>query len=379
MKTPLSLYVHIPWCVRKCPYCDFNSHELGGALPETEYVEALLGDLAADITTFDQYREVQSVFFGGGTPSLLSTSAILRFLDGARQLLAFAPNPEITLEANPGTVAEGADKFRGFRSAGVNRVSIGVQSFNADNLAALGRIHSANEARRAFESARAAGFDRINLDLMHGLPGQTLSGALEDLAVAISLAPEHISWYQLTIEPNTVFYKRPPPLPDEDTLWDIYEAGMALLESHGYLRYEISAFAREGEACRHNLNYWQFGDYLGVGAGAHGKLTREREILRTAKTRMPRDYVDSPRRKAMPIEVSALPVEFLMNALRLNAGFTLSLFEERTGLPAAILMPFLRRASSRQLIHMDTSEVRPTPLGLQYLNDLLVMAMEDFE
>jgi len=289
---PLALYLHVPWCVRKCPYCDFNSHEAAAGLPEAEYVTALLADLDHDLATLPdlvQGRAVSSVFIGGGTPSLFSAAAYERLFDGLRARLPFAADVEITLEANPGTVEQ--EKFRGYRALGINRLSIGVQSFAPDKLVALGRIHGRDEALHAAQAARAAGFDNFNLDLMHGLPGQTLEEALADIDQAIALGPTHLSWYQLTIEPNTVFYRDPPVLPEDDTLWAIQEAGQARLAAAGLQQYEVSAYAQAGRECRHNRNYWEFGDYLALGAGAHGKLTREGGVWRYQKTRLPRDYL----------------------------------------------------------------------------------------
>lgn len=370
---PLSLYVHIPWCVRKCPYCDFNSHESAGKLPEGDYVGALLRDLESDLLDFSPSRELQSIFFGGGTPSLFSPEAIDTLLTGIGARCPVSASAEITLEANPGTVTAAVDRFSGLLDAGVSRLSLGVQSFNDESLRALGRIHDANEALMAYESARRAGFENINVDLMHGLPGQDLKGALGDLELAISLAPNHISWYQLTIEPNTIFHKRPPRLPDDDTLWEIYERGMQLLESRGYRRYEVSAFAGEGLRSAHNLNYWQFGDYLGIGAGAHGKLTRVDGVVRTVKTRSPLDYLAHQRRMTEAVDPQQLPLEFMMNALRLCDGFPLDLFEERTGLGRTTLDGFLRVASAKSLIEVSGGRVRPTDRGTRFLNDLLLM------
>ncbi|MCW5569337.1 MAG: radical SAM family heme chaperone HemW, partial [Dokdonella sp.] len=336
---PLSLYIHIPWCVKKCPYCDFNSHALREGIPLGTYVDALLADLDGDLADFGEAarRPLASVFFGGGTPSLFTPAAIGRILDGVAARLAFAPGAEVTLEANPGTIEHG--RFDGYRTAGVNRVSFGVQSFDDAMLARLGRIHSSDEATRAIDEARAAGFDNINLDLMYALPHQDLAGALADLERAVALAPEHLSHYQLTLEPNTLFAAKPPPLPDSDSAWDMQEHGQALLAAHGYLQYEVSAYARGGRRSAHNLNYWTFGDYLGVGAGAHAKLTDTTTgtIRRRAKQRTPRAYLEhaaGPRRIATDTVVAAadLPFEFMMNALRLVDGVPMALFAQRTGL-----------------------------------------------
>lgn len=376
MTNVTSIYIHIPWCVRKCPYCDFNSHEAGTDLPLREYVRTLLEDLDADIRDYGIEGDVTTIFFGGGTPSLMPADAIAEILSGISKRLPIATDAEITLEANPGTVGGDTAKFSALRDTGVNRLSIGVQSFSNESLQALGRIHGREDALAAIESSREAGFENINLDLMHGLPDQDLEGALRDLETALAFSPEHISWYQLTIERNTLFYKRPPVLPDEDILWDIYSAGSALLAQEGYLRYEVSAFARDDRSCRHNLNYWRFGDYLGIGAGAHGKLTVAGQHLRTAKTRLPADYLSGPGRRETGISPQELPLEFLMNALRLPGGFAREEFGRRTGLPEEVLDSLLVQARSRELVQFAGDCIRPTPRGLQYLNSLLVMVME---
>lgn len=371
---PLSAYVHFPWCVRKCPYCDFNSHELGETLPETDYVQALERDLEQDLDVIQQ-TEICSVFLGGGTPSLFSPSAIADVLGMLDKRIPFSVDVEITMEANPGTTEH--HRFKDYLAAGVNRLSLGIQSFNDRQLHTLGRIHSAEDARGAFESARDQGFTNINLDLMHGLPEQSTRSALADLEAAITLAPEHISWYQLTLEPNTTFYKYPPVLPDEDTLWDIFEQGAERLAGSGYELYEISAYSQSGRQSRHNLNYWQFGDYIGIGAGAHGKLTTTDSIIRTTRTRAPRDYLRNPGRKIGAIPHTELALEFLMNALRLREGFCLTQFERRTGLDREHLDGFLKRACARDLVAttetLEEKHVRPTPLGLRFLNDLLLL------
>ncbi len=373
---PLALYVHIPWCVRKCPYCDFNSHAAGDALPEDAYVAALLQDLAQQQADA-QGRRLQSIFFGGGTPSLFSPAAIGAILQGAERLIGFAPDIEITLEANPGTVEQG--KFAGFRAAGVNRLSIGVQSFQPAQLSALGRIHSGDEAVRAAESARAAGIHNFNLDLMHGLPGQGVADALDDLRQAIALGPSHLSWYQLTIEPNTEYFRRPPVLPEEDALADIQEAGEALLAGQGYAQYEISGYAQPGRQARHNLNYWRFGDYLGIGAGAHGKLSlpAQDRILRRANTRLPRHYLGragQPGGFAASEEEVARedrPLEFMMNALRLNAGFERPLFASRTGLDFDCVAQPVDELLSLGLLEQDGDQLRCSPQGRRFLQDVL--------
>ncbi len=380
---PLALYIHVPWCVRKCPYCDFNSHGVGhGAeLPESRYVDALLADLDQDLAAV-QGREIVSIFIGGGTPSLFSAAAYQRLFKGLRQRLDFAPDIEITLEANPGTVEQ--SRFEGYRQAGINRLSIGVQSFASEQLEALGRIHSGEEAVRAMRSARNAGFDNVNLDLMHGLPGQTLATALEDIEQALALEPTHLSWYQLTLEPNTEFFSHPPLLPDEERLWDIQDAGHARLESAGFVRYEISAYARPGRQARHNLNYWRFGDYLGIGAGAHGKLSRidspgQWGIERRWKTRQPDAYLrrlNDPRGfigGGQEVSDRALPLEFLMNALRLTEGVRTDDWENHTGQALSELTPRLERARQQGLLMTTSSRLQATPQGLLFLNDLLAL------
>ncbi len=369
---PLAAYVHIPWCVRKCPYCDFNSHAAGPQLPEDEYVAALLADLDED---FDQVqgRRLGSIFFGGGTPSLFSAQALGRILEGLEQRVGFADDIEITLEANPGTFEQA--KFRDYRRLGINRLSIGVQSFQPAKLKALGRIHDGDEAIRAADMARAAGFDNFNLDLMHGLPGQSLDDALSDLRTAIAQQPTHLSWYQLTVEPNTEFWNRPPQLPEDDTLWDIQEAGQALLAEHGYAQYETSAYAQPGRQARHNLNYWTFGDFLGLGAGAHGKISRgDGRILRNWKTRLPKDYLDPAKRfraGKKQLQAEELPFEFLMNVLRLTDGVPALLFTQRTGLPLERLAEARREAEARGLLVADPQRLVATPKGQLFLNDLL--------
>lgn len=369
---PLALYIHIPWCVRKCPYCDFNSHAAGPTLPEDEYVDALLADLDLDLQHVHG-RPLTSIFFGGGTPSLFSDRALGRLLEGVEQRVAFAPGIEITLEANPGTFEQA--KFKGYRSLGINRLSIGVQSFQQDKLKALGRIHNGDEAIRAADMARAAGFDNFNLDLMHGLPEQSIEDALFDLRTAISQGPTHLSWYQLTMEPNTVFWSQPPVLPEDDLLWDIQEAGQALLTAEGYAQYEVSAYAQPGKQARHNLNYWTFGDFLGIGAGAHAKLsTPDGRILRTWKTRLPKDYLDPAKAYQAGervLDAEELPFEFLMNALRLSDGAPAELFSQRTGLPLQQLEQARREAERQGLLQADDTRLVATAKGQLFLNDLL--------
>ncbi len=375
---PLAAYVHIPWCVRKCPYCDFNSHAAGPALPESEYVQALHADLRADLP-YVQGRKLTSIFFGGGTPSLFSAQALERILADLEREVGFADGIEITLEANPGTFEQA--KFRDYRSLGINRLSIGVQSFQADKLQALGRIHDGDEAVRAADMARAAGFDNFNLDLMHGLPGQSLEDALYDLDIALAQQPTHLSWYQLTVEPNTVFWNQPPVLPEDDILWDIQEAGQALLAANGYGQYETSAYAQPDRQARHNLNYWTFGDFLGLGAGAHAKLSDPQgQILRSWKTRLPKDYLDPAKAfqaGSRPLGADELPFEFLMNVLRLTAGVPAELFTQRTGLPLASLDAARREAERRGLLQADPQRLVATPKGQLFLNDLLQLFLPD--
>lgn len=381
---PLSLYVHIPWCVRKCPYCDFNSHEMRGQralaaateIPEAEYRAALLADLESALPLV-WGRKVGSIFFGGGTPSLLSGRGVDQLLTAMRTLLTIAPDAEITLEANPGTVEAG--KFAAFRDAGVNRLSLGIQSFNAAHLQALGRIHDSREARRAIDIA-AAHFDNFNLDLMYGLPGQTLEEALADVDTALTFAPPHLSCYQLTVEPNTAFALAPPVLPDLDLCADMQDAIEARLargeNSAGYTHYETSAFALPGRQCRHNLNYWTFGDYLGIGAGAHGKLTQHDRVLRQMRWKQPSQYMDkigqaTPLQEEFPVKTTDLPFEFMMNALRLNQGFDAALFEARTALPLLVIENQLRQAEGDGLLMRRGGRIAPTDRGRRYLNRLL--------
>ena len=368
---PLSLYVHFPWCVRKCPYCDFNSYTLQGELPGEAYCARLEGDIAAQARQVEG-REIVSVFLGGGTPSLFAPQAIAQVLAAARAHLTFAPDAEVTLEANPGTIERG--RFAEYRAAGVTRVSLGAQSFDAGALAALGRIHSPAETRRAAEELHAAGLSNFNLDLMYGLPGQDVSGALCDVEEALALAPAHLSHYQLTLEPGTAFAAHPPPLPDDDAAAAMLAACAARLGAAGLAQYEVSAWARPGAQCRHNLNYWTFGDYLGVGAGAHGKLTLASQggIVRTTHLREPRRYLAgaAPARRA--VSDAELPFEFMLNALRLPGGFETRLFAERTGLSWERVAAPLAAAEGRGLVERTPSGVRPTGLGLRFLNDLLV-------
>jgi len=375
---PLALYIHIPWCVRKCPYCDFNSHAAGPTLPEAEYVDALLADLDNDLAHVHG-RPLTSIFFGGGTPSLFSAEALGRLLDGVARRLSFAPDIEITLEANPGTFEQA--KFVAYRGLGINRLSIGIQSFQDAKLKALGRIHGRDEAIRAADRARAAGFDNFNLDLMHGLPEQSVADALGDLEQAIALAPTHLSWYQLTMEPNTVFWSQPPELPEDDTLWDIQEAGQARLAAAGYHQYETSAYAQPGRQARHNLNYWGFGDFLGIGAGAHAKLSApDGTLQRTWKTRLPKDYLDPAKAfqaGAKSLAPADLPFDFMMNALRLVDGVPAAWYPQRTGQSLDSLAPALAAARRAGLLAEGEQRLRPTARGQLFLNDLLQSFLPD--
>lgn len=371
---PLSLYIHIPWCVKKCPYCDFNSHNLKTAIPETAYINALITDLQQDLQKLPiMDREIHSIFIGGGTPSLLSPDSLAKLLEDLQKYLRFAKAIEITLEANPGTVEQ--NKFQGFKQAGINRLSIGIQSFNSDKLKALGRIHDGQEASKAVEAAQRAGFENINLDLMYGLPHQNIAEAIDDLQTALTLNPTHLSWYQLTLEANTAFYHRPPPLPADDLIWEMQLAGQAYLAAQGFHAYEISAYTRN-LPCQHNLNYWLFGDYLGIGAGAHGKITdlSDQTITRTWKTKHPKDYLDA----ATPfingqknLSRAEIPLEFMLNALRLYQPIALDIFTQRCGLNRDAILTQLKTAKARGLLHFDDKAIMTTDLGKRYLNDLL--------
>jgi putative oxygen-independent coproporphyrinogen III oxidase len=383
---PLALYVHMPWCVRKCPYCDFNSHQLKSASPPSDYIDALIRDFDSELPGLEG-RRIDTVFFGGGTPSLFRPDEFARLLAALRQRIAFATDAEITLEANPGTVERGL--FAGYRDAGINRVSLGAQSFVPSALERLGRIHTPEDTHRAVEELRGAGIDNFNLDLMYALPEQGLEQAVADVRTAVALRPAHISYYQLTLEPGTVFHSRPPTLPDEDAAWAIQTECQRILAAEGFEQYEVSAYAKRGARCRHNLNYWLFGDYVGLGAGAHGKITARApdRILRTEKPKQPRDYLG--RLRALPaapgsmppkcpspigernfIAVADLPFEFMLNALRLNEGFAMRDFECRTGLPFRSVEPALRRAGDRGLIEAKAGRWRPTEVGARFLNDL---------
>lgn len=381
---PLSLYIHIPWCVQKCPYCDFNSHQNSGELPEAPYLAALKQDLLNDLP-YAQGRKIHSIFFGGGTPSLMSANTIAGILEYVEKVIGFEKDIEITLEANPGTFEQ--DKFSGFHAAGVNRLSLGVQSFQASHLEKLGRIHSAQEAQKAIKAAHQTGFKELNIDLMHGLPNQTLEEAQDDLRIALDLNTNHLSWYQLTIEPNTVFYRSPPILPDDDRLADIQDHGHELLRSAGFEQYEISAYTKGNTPSKHNMNYWQFGDYLGIGAGAHGKVTlpNDNRIIRTQKTRLPQHYLDRHKQNSMtsfrtaesPIEASDLPLEFFMNALRLSKGVPSYLFERRTGLVLASQQKQLNQLQQQGLMQSSENRLSTTELGARFLNAVLAQWQAD--
>jgi len=371
---PLSLYIHIPWCVQKCPYCDFNSHALKGEVPHSEYVQHLLKDLDQDLP-LTAGREVRTIFIGGGTPSLLSSEAMQQLMDGVRARLPLAADAEITMEANPGTVE--ADRFSGYQRAGINRISIGVQSFSPQKLTRLGRIHGPDEAVRAAQLAAGLGLRSFNLDLMHGLPDQSLEEALDDLRQAIALNPPHLSWYQLTIEPNTLFGSRPPVLPDDDALWDIFEQGHQLLSAAGYQQYETSAYAKPGYRCEHNLNYWRFGDYLGIGCGAHGKLTQpDGRIVRTVKTRHPRGFMKgSYLDKQHDVPDEDKPFEFFMNRFRLLEAAPRADFQRYTGLNEAMIRPQIDAAIAAGYVQEQPEHWQITEKGKLFLNSLLELFM----
>ncbi|WJV66120.1 radical SAM family heme chaperone HemW [Pectobacteriaceae bacterium CE70] len=373
---PLSLYIHIPWCVQKCPYCDFNSHALKGDVPHQEYVKHLLADLDADLPLAGG-RSLHSIFIGGGTPSLLSADAMQHLLDGVRARLPLEENAEVTMEANPGTVE--AERFSGYQRAGINRISIGVQSFSAEKLARLGRIHGPQEAKRAAQLASGLGLRSFNLDLMHGLPDQSLEDALDDLHQAIALNPPHLSWYQLTIEPNTLFGSRPPALPDDDALWEIFERGHRLLSHAGYQQYETSAYAKPGYQCQHNLNYWRFGDYLGIGCGAHGKLTfRDGRIMRTVKTRHPRGYMQGNYlHQTNDVAAKERPFEFFMNRFRLLEPAPRADFIAYTGLTENAIRPQIEAAITQGYVIETDSHWQITEHGKLFLNSLLELFLDD--
>jgi oxygen-independent coproporphyrinogen-3 oxidase len=377
---PLSLYIHIPWCVKKCPYCDFNSYASKDILPEAEYILALNEDLKADLE-YVQGRIIKSIFFGGGTPSLFSPQGIETILRNTASLLSFAPDIEITMEANPGTM-EYKD-FKDYRLAGINRVSLGVQSFQDEKLKVLGRVHTARESYIALDSLLNANFNSFNIDLMYGLPEQSIEDVLFDLKTAINFSPPHLSWYNLNIEPNTVFYQQPPQLPNDEMLWSMHESGVALLRDRNLQRYEVSAFSKAGSECIHNLNYWEFGDYLGIGAGAHAKLTdfKSEDITRLWKTRYPKNYLnptDGIRTGQKRIQKQDLPFEFMMNALRLKNGVSADLFESRTFLTKETIKSKLKLAKEKGLLEQDAGEnnIVPTALGYRFLNDLVQIFLD---
>ena len=372
---PLALYIHIPWCIQKCPYCDFNSHAVKQGIPEQEYIAHLLADLDQDLSLVAG-RTLSSIFIGGGTPSVFSAAGIGQILSGVKQRLTFDADIEITMEANPGTVE--AERFAGYVAAGVTRFSIGVQSFQSAQLSALGRIHDCDEAIAAARLAQQLPLSSFNLDLMHGLPQQDVSGALADLQQAINLSPPHLSWYQLTIEPNTAFASRPPVLPPDDTLWDIQQQGLALLQQHGYQQYEISAYSKAGHQCRHNLNYWRYGDYLGIGCGAHGKITlpSRNTILRTVKIKHPKGYMDLSRGyydSRTNVDAEERPFEFFMNRFRLLEPCPISDFTAYTGLPLSMTTEQIDEAAKKQLLTVTDSHWQITEKGARYLNDLLTV------
>lgn len=385
MKTisPLALYIHFPWCVRKCPYCDFNSHALRGEVPEETYIEALLADLEIDQQRVAD-RTLTSIFMGGGTPSLFSEKSIEKLLMEIHQRFTVVKDIEITLEANPGTIDY--QRFVGYRAAGVNRLSIGVQSFQKEKLIALGRIHDDGEAIRAIQAAKAAGFTNFNIDLMFGLPNQSMADALFDLQTAIDLSPSHLSWYQLTIEPNTFFAHKPPILPEDERIWEMQEQGYELLAKNNFVQYEISAYCHDHNYCRHNKNYWEFGDYLGIGAGAHGKITDKKtgNITRMWKVKNPKDYLSSLDKKDIVsfiggdeiIKKEQLPFEFMLNALRLYQNIPVKLFEDQTGLPLGSIVPFLQKAKEKDLLVWDQQSIQPTELGRRFYNDLVELFIE---
>ncbi len=368
---PLSLYIHVPWCVQKCPYCDFNSHAQRAPLPEADYIKTLLEDLSEE-RHFAQGREIQSIFIGGGTPSLFSADSYKHLLQEIHTIIPIHATAEITLEANPGTFEK--NKFIGYREAGINRLSIGIQSFNDLQLKALGRIHCADEAINAASLAREH-FPKLNLDLMHGLPNQTEEDALADLQQAIDLQPDHLSWYQLTIEPNTEFYAKPPQLPVDETLWSIQEKGLQKIQHAGFEQYEISAYTKGNTPSQHNLNYWTFGDYIGIGAGAHGKVTllNEQQIIRRWKQKQPKAYMQHSSRLMghERIAQEALAFEFMLNALRLHKGVPKQLFPERTGIPLTTLSPLLDSAIKKGLLSASSDRLVPTQQGRLFLNNLL--------
>lgn len=374
---PLTLYIHLPWCVRKCPYCDFNSHAFEGSLPEELYINALLRDLESSCTTLP-HNNLSAIFFGGGTPSLFSATGIERILNAVQQKFNLNHNIEVTMEANPGTFEQ--QRFADYFNAGVNRLSIGIQSFHDKHLKTLGRIHGGDEAKRAIDVARQAGFENFNCDLMFGLPQQSLSQALDDLNTAIAFAPTHISWYQLTLEPNTVFYKYPPTLPSDDNIWEMQQQGIEQLAKHGFSQYEVSAYSQANRQCHHNLNYWEFGDYLGIGAGAHSKLSYPDKIIRQARAKQPKSYMDPYKEVIVEnnqLSADDLQVEFMMNALRLTNAVPLDLYEQRTYLKQDSLTGKLKAAEQQRLLTIKQNKLQKTQLGHQYLNNLVEIFLPD--
>ncbi len=371
---PLSLYVHIPWCVKKCPYCDFNSHQAKGDIPEERYSQALINDLESELPQI-QNRSIESIFIGGGTPSLYSADAMNHLLSSIRERLIIHSNTEITMEANPGTFEQ--DRFSAYRQSGVNRLSIGIQSFNDKHLKVLGRIHGGTEAQKSTKIAKQAGFYNFNLDIMYGLPKQTISEAISDLQQAIDANPSHISWYQLTIEENTLFHYSPPITPDDEMLWEMQQQGQKLLEDAGYYQYEVSAYAKENQQCQHNINYWQFGDYLGIGAGAHGKIsTPDGNITRHTKFRHPEKYMTQAfngraRSSEKKLATDDLIFEFMLNAARIKDGFTQELFETRTLLSFSKIEGNLNNLLKKELIQYNQGKYRPTEKGWQFVNDIV--------
>ena len=377
---PLSLYIHVPWCVRKCPYCDFNSHDNHQALQEDAYIDALIRDLEQELPLV-WGRTINTVFIGGGTPSLFSAEAYDRLFSSVRALLPLHHDAEITLEANPGTVEAG--RFREYRDVGINRLSIGIQSFDQDALQSLGRIHDSQQAIKAVEYAHQAGFDSFNLDLMFGLPGQDENKARHDVETAIALAPPHISYYQLTIEPNTLFYAQPPSLPDDDPIYDWQLANQARLAKAGYMQYETSAYAQQGHQCRHNVNYWRFGDYIGIGAGAHGKIssTSPQQIQRRVKQKQPQKYMETAGTEAGLVEQTYVSTddvgfEFMLNAMRLLDGVPTPLFQQHTGVPISTIKQAMQKAEQLELLEHTIAKIRPTEKGQRYLNSLIELFIE---
>lgn len=373
---PLSLYIHLPWCIRKCPYCDFNSHTLRGNLPEDDYIDALIADLEQDLPLIEG-RQLVSIFFGGGTPSLFSAQALARLLNAIAERIDFAtPEIEITLEANPGTVEQ--QRFQDYRQAGINRLSIGIQSFSDPHLKKLGRIHDSDEAKKAIDVAKQAGFDNFNLDLMFGLPEQSIEMALADLNTAIGFQAKHISWYQLTLEPNTLFYQQPPVLPDDELIWQMQQQGQQLLQQYGFEQYEVSAYSQKNKNCQHNLNYWQFGDYLGIGAGAHSKITdsSDGETYRLSKYKHPKDYLNTDKAFIAEKKIVAreeIGFEFMLNALRLQQPIEEELFRQRVGFSFEELAQPISEAKEKDLLQQHGSTLVTTEFGKRYLNDLVAL------